>query len=180
MTDSGYGGCQKVLKNFGEIPDFLIWGLPGGLQPLNRGHALCKAPAADGGGPGWRKRRRAPRGAPRQTSSLRPYDPGNCYLGPPISEKLWKARSRLYQHRFLQPNTHFAVFFEIYSRPSRAKKKIASNFSSPEKKEHLVENHHQGRPSRAPVTSSVILGSTVGQCSVNVGSTLCQPWVNVR
>ena len=27
-----------------------------------------------------------------------------------LSEKLWKARTRLYQHRFLQPNTHFAAF----------------------------------------------------------------------
>ena len=28
--------------------------------------------------------------------------------------KLWKARSRLYRRRFLQPNTHFAAFFEIF------------------------------------------------------------------
>ena len=28
--------------------------------------------------------------------------------------KLWKARSRLYRRRFLQPNTHFSAFFEIY------------------------------------------------------------------
>ena len=27
---------------------------------------------------------------------------------------LFKARSRLYQHRFLRPNTHFAAFFKIY------------------------------------------------------------------
>ena len=27
---------------------------------------------------------------------------------------LSEARSRLYQHRFLQPNTHFSAFFEIY------------------------------------------------------------------
>ena len=38
--------------------------------------------------------------------------PGNCDCGPPLSEKL--LRSRLYQHRFLQSNTHFAAFFEIY------------------------------------------------------------------
>ena len=28
--------------------------------------------------------------------------------------KLWRARSRLYQRRFLQSNTHFAAFFKIY------------------------------------------------------------------
>ena len=28
--------------------------------------------------------------------------------------KLWRARSRLYRRRFLQPNTHFSAFFEIY------------------------------------------------------------------
>ena len=28
--------------------------------------------------------------------------------------KLWKARSRLYRSQILQPNTHFAAFFEIY------------------------------------------------------------------
>ena len=28
--------------------------------------------------------------------------------------KLWEARSPLYRRRFLQPNTHFAAFFEIY------------------------------------------------------------------
>ena len=43
------------------------------------------------------------------------------------------------------------------------------------KKIHLVESHHQGRPSRAPVN----LGSTLGQPWVNLGSTLGQPWVNV-
>ena len=31
-----------------------------------------------------------------------------------ISSKLWEAHSRLYQNRILQPNTHFATFFEIY------------------------------------------------------------------
>ena len=30
------------------------------------------------------------------------------------SGKLWRARSRLYQRRFLRPNTHFKAFFEIY------------------------------------------------------------------
>ena len=29
---------------------------------------------------------------------------------------------RWYRRRFLQPNTHFSAFFEIYSRPYRAKK----------------------------------------------------------
>ena len=28
--------------------------------------------------------------------------------------KLWKARSLLYRSRFLQPNTNFEAFFEIY------------------------------------------------------------------
>ena len=32
--------------------------------------------------------------------------------------KLWKARSRLYRRRFLQPNTHFAAFCH-FSRSSR-------------------------------------------------------------
>ena len=31
---------------------------------------------------------------------------------PPL--KLWKARSRLYRRRFLQPNTNFSAFLEIY------------------------------------------------------------------
>ena len=30
------------------------------------------------------------------------------------SVKLYRARSRLYQSKILQPNTHFAAFFEIY------------------------------------------------------------------
>ena len=30
------------------------------------------------------------------------------------SDRLWRARSRLYQRRFLRPNTHFSAFFEIY------------------------------------------------------------------
>ena len=34
---------------------------------------------------------------------------------PLIPEKLWKARSRLHQRRFLQPNTHFSGFFENYT-----------------------------------------------------------------
>ena len=28
--------------------------------------------------------------------------------------KLWRARSRLYQRQFLQPNTHFSACFKIY------------------------------------------------------------------
>ena len=32
---------------------------------------------------------------------------------PLLSEKLCWARSRLYQHRFLQPNTHFAAFLNF-------------------------------------------------------------------
>ena len=30
------------------------------------------------------------------------------------SDKLWRARSRLYQRQFLRPNTHFSAFFKIY------------------------------------------------------------------
>ena len=37
--------------------------------------------------------------------------PGRCR---PRHSTLSEARSRLYQHRFLQPNTHFAAFCEIY------------------------------------------------------------------
>ena len=47
------------------------------------------------------------------------------------------------------------------------RKKVQALFFS-RKKVHLVESHHQGRPSRAPVN----LGSTFGQPWVNVGSTL--------
>ena len=41
-------------------------------------------------------------------------DPRHSYSGPPIFEKLWRARSRLYRSRFLRPRYHFAAFFEIY------------------------------------------------------------------
>ena len=59
------------------------------------------------------------------------------YLRPNFSENftdsrpLLRARSRLYRSRFLQPNTHFAAFFEIYkiSIPlHRFKFKILANF----------------------------------------------------
>jgi hypothetical protein len=39
LTDSGYGGCQKSSKNFGEIPDFPIWGYPVVFSRF-RGHEL--------------------------------------------------------------------------------------------------------------------------------------------
>ena len=55
----------------------------------------------------------------------------------------------MYPRRFSQINTHFSAFFEIYSRPYRAKKKC-EHFSSPEKKEHLAESPRLGRPSRRP------------------------------
>ena len=90
--------------------------------------------------------------------------------------------SRLYQRRFLQPNTHFAGFFEIYSRPYRAKKKC-KHFSSPEKKIHLAEScgcgalaANVGPPGRPWGYQRLTLGqpsvnprSTLGQRSVNVG-----------
>ena len=50
----------------------------------------------------------------------------------------------------------------MYLQSPLSGEKKCKHFSSSEKKEHLVEGHHQGRPSRAPV---------------NVGSTLGQPWV---
>ena len=45
--------------------------------------------------------------------------------------QLVRARSRLYRSRFLQPNTHFAAFFEIYKiiiPLHRSKFKILANF----------------------------------------------------
>ena len=41
-------------------------------------------------------------------------DPRHSHSGPPIFEKLWRARSPLYRSRFLRPRYHFAAFFEIY------------------------------------------------------------------
>ena len=41
-------------------------------------------------------------------------DPRHSHSGPPIFEKLWRARSLLYRSRFLRPRSHFAAFFEIY------------------------------------------------------------------
>ena len=43
-------------------------------------------------------------------SYLRPNFSANCT----DFRQLERARSRLYRSRFLQPNTHFAAFFEIY------------------------------------------------------------------
>ena len=88
--------------------------------------------------------------------------------------KLWRARSLLYRRRFLRPNTHFSAFFEIYSRPYRAKKKC-KHFSSPEKKIHLAEScgwgalaANVGPPGRPGGYQRL----TFGQPSVNLGSTL--------
>ena len=53
-------------------------------------------------------------------------------LSPSQIVKLQKARSRLYRSRFLQPNTHFSAFFEIYKicNPShRSDLKISANFT---------------------------------------------------
>ena len=65
---------------------------------------------------------------------------------------------------------YFSAFFEIYSRPYRAKKKC-KHFSSPEKKyiwwRATIRGALAGRR------------STLGQRWVNLGSTLGQPWVNV-
>ena len=36
-------------------------------------------------------------------------------LGPPISWKLWEARSRLYRNRFLQADMRLAAFFKLYN-----------------------------------------------------------------
>ena len=85
----------------------------------------------------------------------------------------------------MQVNTHFSAFFEIYSRPYRAKKKC-KHFSSPEKKntfggEPPSSVGRLGRP-RGPARGSwwlptPDLGSTLGQRWVNLGSTLGQPSV---
>ena len=56
-------------------------------------------------------------------------DPRHSHSGPPIFEKLWRARSPLYRSRFLRPRYHFAAFFEIYKIyiPShRSKLKIST------------------------------------------------------
>ena len=58
--------------------------------------------------------------------------------------------------------------------PLSGEKKVQALFFS-RKKIHLVESHHEGRPSRTPVN----LGSTLGQRWVNVGSTFGQRSVNV-
>jgi hypothetical protein len=49
--------------------------------------------------------------------------------GGQAGHKLWRARSRLYQRRFLQPNSHFAAFFKIY-RNSFAPFQISFHFLS--------------------------------------------------
>ena len=41
-------------------------------------------------------------------------DPRHSHSGPPIFEKLWRARSPLYRSRILRPRSHFSAFFEIY------------------------------------------------------------------
>ena len=80
---------------------------------------------------------------------------------------LSEARSRLYQHRFWQPNNHFSAFFKVYSRPYRAKKS-ARTFLLPKKKNIWW---------RATIRGALAgRRSTLGQRSVNVG----QRWVNVR
>ena len=83
---------------------------------------------------------------------------------------LSEARSQPYRSRFSRPNTHFSAFFEIYSRPYRAKKKC-KHFSSPEKKNIWWR----------ATTRGALAGrrSTLGQPSVNLRSTLGQPWVNL-
>ena len=46
-------------------------------------------------------------------------------------EELWRARSLLYQRRFLRPNSHFSAFFEIYKIQNplhRSKPKFSQNF----------------------------------------------------
>ena len=71
-----------------------------------------------------------------------------------IISELWEARSRLYQSRFLQQNAYFSesAFFEIYSRPRRAKKKVQTLFFSRKKniwrtRGTLKSQHRLGRPS---------------------------------
>ena len=42
-------------------------------------------------------------------------DPRHSHSGPPIFEKLWRARSPPYRSRFLRPRPHFSAFFENYT-----------------------------------------------------------------
>ena len=49
-------------------------------------------------------------------------------------KELWRARSLLYQRRFLRPNSHFSAFFEIYKIQNplhRSKPKFSQNFTKP-------------------------------------------------
>ena len=53
--------------------------------------------------------------APRYQRDQRDqHDPRHSHSGPPIFEKLWRARSPPYRSRFLRPRSHFSAFFEIY------------------------------------------------------------------
>ena len=66
-----------------------------------------------GGFLGCRFVRRRPRGS-RGRGLKRLLPLALLSSAPSFSAKLWRARSRLYQDRFLETNTHFARFFEFY------------------------------------------------------------------
>ena len=51
---------------------------------------------------------------PIEFDPLHSNAPRHSHSGPPIFEKLWRARSPLYRSRFLRPRCHFSAFFEIY------------------------------------------------------------------
>ena len=51
--------------------------------------------------------------------------------------KFWKVRARLHRRLFLRHKTHFAAFFEIYSRRYWAKKS-ASSFLPPKKNRVII------------------------------------------
>ena len=81
-------------------------GLPGGIRYLSFWFPSSRALRS-----GRRGLSATPRALHRRTS---PDDPRHSHSGPPIFEKLWRARSLLYRSRFLRPRSHFAAFFEIY------------------------------------------------------------------
>ena len=71
----------------------------------------------------WPLRGRSDNHSPRRHSTLSEIEPRHSTLS--------EARSRLYQHRFLQPNSHFSEFFEIckiFTLLHRWKVKKAANF----------------------------------------------------
>ena len=73
----------------------------------------------------------------------------------------------------------FSIFRDLQS-PLSGRKKSASTFLPPEKKEHLEDFTAEEvvRARKGKKKDMVNLGSTLGQPSVNPRSTLGQPWVS--